>query len=86
MSLTTEQKQIVSQWVTDGDNLSVIQKKLLEEFEITMTYMDVRFLVDDLELILKDAAPKVDTSDVSKSPPPPPAAFEEKLPFPPALP
>jgi len=77
MSLTTEQKQIVSQWVTDGDNLSVIQKKLLEEFEITMTYMDVRFLVDDLELILKDAAPKVDTSDVSKSPPPPPAAEGE---------
>ena len=72
MSLTPEQKQVVAQWVTDGDNLSVVQKKLLDEFEITMTYMDVRFLVDDLELILKDAAPKVDTSDVSKSPPPPP--------------
>lgn len=43
-----------------------------------MTYMDVRFLVDDLDLALKDAAPKVDTSDVSKAQPkaktPPPAA------------
>ena len=80
MSLTPEQKQVVAQWVTDGDNLSIVQKKLLDEFEITMTYMDVRFLVDDLELILKDAAPKVDTSDVSKSPPthpPPPAAEGE---------
>ncbi len=74
MSLTPEQKQIVSTWVTDGDNLSVVQKKLLEEFNITMTYMDVRFLVDDLELILKDPAPKADTSDVSKTPAPTPAA------------
>jgi hypothetical protein len=35
-----------------------------------MTYRDVRFLVDDLNLALKDPAPKVDTSDVSKTPPP----------------
>ncbi len=32
-----------------------------------MTYRDVRFLVDDLNLALKDPAPKVDTSDVSKN-------------------
>ena len=70
MSLTPEQKQTVASWVTEGDSLSVVQKKLFEEFEISMTYMDVRFLVDDLELILKDPAPKVDTSDVSKTPPP----------------
>lgn len=78
MSLTPEQKQTVATWITAGDNLSAVQKKLLEEFEITMTYMDVRFLVDDLELTLQDPAPKVDTSDVSKSPPPPkPAPGEE---------
>ena len=35
-----------------------------------MTYRDVRFLVDDLNLELKDPAPKVDASDVSKTPPP----------------
>ncbi len=39
-----------------------------------MTYMDVRFLVDDLELTLKDAAPKADASDVSKGAPAPTAA------------
>jgi hypothetical protein len=33
----------------------------------------VRFLVDDLNLALKDAAPKADASDVSKTPPRPPA-------------
>jgi hypothetical protein len=75
MSLTAEQKQAVASWVAAGDNLSVVQKKLAEQFKLSMTYRDVRFLVDDLDLALKDPAPKVDTSDVSKTPP---AAVSEK--------
>src|SRR5688572_19903162 len=81
MSLTPEQKKAVASWVAAGDNLSAVQKKLSEQFQISMTYRDVRFLVDDLELDLKDAAPKVDTSDVTKTPPtktPAPAASEKK--------
>ena len=70
MTLTPEQQQAVSNWVAAGDNLSAIQKKLAEEFQVSMTYRDVRFLVDDLNLALKDPAPKVDTSDVSKTPTP----------------
>jgi hypothetical protein len=69
MSLTPEQKQAVASWVAAGDNLSIVQKKLAEQFKLSMTYRDVRFLVDDLDLALKDPAPKVDTSDVSKTPP-----------------
>jgi hypothetical protein len=67
MSLTPEQKQAVSSWVAAGDNLSAVQKKLLEQFKVSMTYRDVRFLVDDLDLALKDAAPKIDASDVTKA-------------------
>lgn len=67
MSLTPEQKSAVSTWVAAGDNLSAIQKKLREEFKVSLTYIDVRFLVDDLNLALKDAAPKVDASDVTKT-------------------
>jgi hypothetical protein len=67
MSLTPEQKQAVTAWVAAGDNLSVIQKKLAEQFKLSMTYRDVRFLVDDLGLELKNAAPKTDASDVSKA-------------------
>jgi hypothetical protein len=67
MTLTPEQQQAVASWVSAGDNLSAIQKKLSEEFKVSMTYRDVRFLVDDLNLSLKDAAPKVDASDVSKA-------------------
>lgn len=69
MSLTPEQKQTVATWVAAGDNLSTVQKKLTEQFSVSMTYRDVRFLVDDLNLELKDPAPKVDASDVTKTPP-----------------
>jgi len=81
MTLTPEQKNTVSEWVAAGDNLSAIQKKLLEQFKVSMTYMDVRFLVDDLNLALKDPAPKADASDVTKSAParpPAPKAAEKK--------
>lgn len=74
MTLSPEQKQAVASWVAAGDNLSAVQKKLSEQFQLSMTYRDVRFLVDDLNLDLKDAAPKVDASDVTKTPPARPAA------------
>jgi hypothetical protein len=67
MTLTPEQKQTVSSWVAAGDSLSIVQKKLADQFKISMTYMDVRFLVDDLGLELKNATPRVDPSDVSKA-------------------
>src|SRR3569833_2539596 len=74
MNLTPEQKQAVSSWVAAGDSLSAVQKKLLDQFKISMTYMDVRFLVDDLNLALKDPAPKADANDVTKAPTPRPNA------------
>jgi hypothetical protein len=69
MTLTPEQKQAVAGWVAAGDNLSVVQKKLADQFKVSLTYRDVRFLVDDLNLALKDPAPKIDTSDVTKAAP-----------------
>ncbi|HET7536407.1 MAG TPA: hypothetical protein VFJ90_08130 [Candidatus Didemnitutus sp.] len=74
MTLTPEQKQTVTSWVAAGDNLSTVQKKLAEQFKVSMTYMDVRFLVDDLGLELKNAAPKADVSDVTKAQAAKPAA------------
>lgn len=70
MSLTPEQKQAVISWVAAGDNLSAVQQKLRDQFQLSLTYRDVRFLVDDLDLTLKDAAPKVDTTDLTKAPSP----------------
>ena len=72
MSLSPEQTAEVANWVRDGATLSDVQKRIDADFKISMTYMDVRFLVDDLDLTLIDQAPKADASDVTKAPPPKP--------------
>jgi hypothetical protein len=77
MQLTPEQKTAVTSWVAAGDNLSAVQQKLSEQFKISLTYRDVRFLVDDLDLALKDPAPKVDATDISKPSPAKPAPAEK---------
>jgi hypothetical protein len=74
MTLTPEQTKAVSEWVAAGDSLYTVQKKLADQLKVSMTYMDVRFLVDDLNLQLKDPLPKADASDVSKGAPAAPAA------------
>jgi hypothetical protein len=53
MKLTDEQSKQVASWISEGLNLSQIQKKINEDLGIPMTYMDVRFLVDDLDLDLQ---------------------------------
>ena len=50
MQLTDSQKAQVKSWVTEGLSLAQIQKQISEDFGVTMTYMDTRFLVDDLQV------------------------------------
>ena len=57
MNLTEDQRQRVTAWVLQGAKLAEIQTRLAEEFKIKLTYMEVRFLVDDLKLKLKDPEP-----------------------------
>ncbi len=54
MALNDSQKKTVASWVQAGDSLGSIQNKIHEEFGVSMTFMDVRFLVDDLDLTLVD--------------------------------
>ena len=58
-----EQKREISGWVADGMGLSDIQRKINTDFGIVMTYMDVRFLVDDLNLTLVDEEEEVQPED-----------------------
>jgi hypothetical protein len=51
---TAEQKVEIARWVAEGMGLSDVQKKINNDFGIVLTYMDVRFLVDDLDLTLVD--------------------------------
>jgi len=66
MNLNETQQQTVTAWVTEGLKLSEIQSRLASELGLRLTYMEVRFLVDDLKLKLKDPEPP-------KTPPPPSA-------------
>jgi len=52
--LTPAQVSKVTQWVSEGASLSVIQGKISSELGISMTFLDVRFLVDDLNLTLQE--------------------------------
>ncbi|MEY4086323.1 MAG: hypothetical protein RLZZ405_511 [Verrucomicrobiota bacterium] len=51
-SLTPAQTAQVASWVASGATLSQVQTRLAAELGVTMTFMDVRFLVDDLNLTL----------------------------------
>ena len=57
MNLSEEQRQTVAKWISEGAKLAEIQNRLLAEFKLKFTYMEVRFLVDDLKLTPKDPEP-----------------------------
>lgn len=57
MNLDDAQKQKVAAWIAEGCKLSEIQSRLATTFGINLTYMEVRFLVDDLKLLPKDIEP-----------------------------
>lgn len=55
MNLNDTQKIAVREWIDAGLDLSKIQSKLSAEFGVRLTYMEVRFLVDDLGVVPRDA-------------------------------
>lgn len=63
-SLTDAQKQLAQKWVQDGMKLAELQKRVEADFGLKLTYMETRFLVDDLKVLPKDPEP---------APVPPPA-------------
>ena len=54
MNLDEAQRKKVAEWIAQGLKLSEIQNRLGSDLGVTMTYMDVRLLVDDLKLTPKD--------------------------------
>ena len=54
MNLNDTQRQTVAGWVAEGLKLSEVQNRLAADLGVRMTYMEVRLLVDDLKLKLKD--------------------------------
>lgn len=54
MNLSDEQKGIIAERLSDGASIADIQSLITNEFEIVATYMETRFLIDDLNLELQD--------------------------------
>jgi hypothetical protein len=54
MNLSDEQKQIIAQRLSDGASISDIQRLVTDDFNGSMTFMETRFLIDDLNLDLKE--------------------------------
>jgi|ERR1043166_3535935 hypothetical protein len=65
MTLDEGQRRKVAEWIEQGLKLSEIQSKLSKEFGIGMTYMDLRFLIDDLKLRPKDPAPPTPAPEIA---------------------
>lgn len=66
MQLTQEQKTKVAEWIEEGLKLAQIQEKIVALWDIRLTYMEARMLVDDLKLLPKDppAPPAEKTPEV----------------------
>ncbi len=73
MELTAEQKAQVCAWVTDGASLSEVQNRLRAEFGLHPTFFDVRMLVMDLNVQVKDKEAQIIADDVTKAQLPPKA-------------
>lgn len=54
MNLDSQQKETVAVWIQEGLSLSQIQSRLASELGLSLTYMEVRFLLDDLKLKPRD--------------------------------
>jgi hypothetical protein len=52
-SLTDEQVSRIREWAEAGDGVPEIQKKLRDELDLRVTYLDTRFLLEDLKIELK---------------------------------
>lgn len=71
--LSSEQQSALEQWAAAGATLNDIQQRLKSEFGISLTYLDARLLMTDLQVKIQDKRkdePKVEASPL----PPEPAA------------
>ena len=58
MELSAAQIAAVTKWIQEGRSLADVQRSLREDLGISMTYMDVRFLVDDLDIEVAKKEPE----------------------------
>lgn len=84
MKLTQEQKTQIKAWIEAGESLSDVQKRIKEDFGLSMTYLDVRLLVMETgaeikqkEEPKKETPPAPDNAAVPQEDAPPPGPFAD---------
>lgn len=80
MNLSTEQKAQLKLWLDEGMTLTEIYKKVADDWKLPITYMELRFLIDDLGLNFAEpkAAP-VDKDPAKQAPEPSESPAEPEL-------
>lgn len=70
MQFNTDQSNQLAKWLAEGLSLSEIQKRIKDTWNLSVTYMDLRLGIDDLNLSFpeKKEAPKV-TEEVKEDEP-----------------
>jgi hypothetical protein len=66
MELSEDQKSAVTVWVQEGRSIAEIQRMLREDYKLSMTYMDIRFLVDDLDVAVVETATEEEEEDSAR--------------------
>ncbi|MGB0416935.1 MAG: hypothetical protein ACPGKS_08805 [Coraliomargarita sp.] len=63
MELSDTQKATIAGWVKQNKSVAEIQNLLRDDLDLSMTYMDVRFLIEDLELTFEEPAEEESSED-----------------------
>lgn len=74
MKLNDAQKQTVAKWIEQGLKVAEVQKRLETEFGARLTYLEVKLLIGDLDLLPKDQPdkpPARPAAPAAGAPPPP---------------
>ncbi|MFO7534085.1 MAG: hypothetical protein R6X19_00105 [Kiritimatiellia bacterium] len=64
--LSDIQKDAVKKWLADGAGISDVQNRLIKEFDLRPTYMDVRMLILELGATVQEKKPAI--TDLNKKP------------------
>ena len=87
MQLNDTQEDAVRKWVAEGYGLTEIQKRLNDEFKLSVTFLDLRFLVLDLGLVIKEQTKNTSAGlDLAKAAPGNPDAAASAMEPPPGGP
>ena len=75
--LSPEQIRSIRAWAEEGLDLNAIQKRLHEDLNIKLTFMDTRFLLQDLDIRIRQPEPEPEAGQPGELPGtiPPPASL-----------